>query len=90
MPFGQASQWGSGRKITINEMLALLGQVVGEERFPLIRYAPPPPGEVLRHFVSIKRAEKYLDFSPATDLRTGLQKTWAWFKGKGAQPHSTE
>lgn len=83
VPFGQAIQLGSGREISINEMLSLLRQVVGEDRFPLIRYASPRPGEVLRNYVDIKRAKKYLEFSPVTDLRIGLQKTWAWFKGKG-------
>ena len=80
LPFGQAIQLGSGREISINQWVVLLRQVVGEDAFPTVKYAPPRPGEVLRNYVSIARAQKYLDFSPATDLQDGLQKTWGWFQ----------
>jgi nucleoside-diphosphate-sugar epimerase len=33
--------------------------------------------------VAIDRARKYLDFSPATPLQVGLQKTWEWFAREG-------
>jgi UDP-glucose 4-epimerase len=89
LPFGQAIQLGSGREISINQLVVLLRQVVGEDAFPPVRYAPARPGEVLRNYVSIARAGKYLGFSPVTDLQTGLQKTWEWFQGTPRQQQVT-
>jgi UDP-glucose 4-epimerase len=80
LPFGSPIQLGTGRETTINDLVQILGQVVGEVQFPPVRYAPARPGEVQRNFVSISKARKYLDFAPTTDLLTGLGKTWAWFQ----------
>jgi UDP-glucose 4-epimerase len=83
LPFGQAIQLGSGREISINQLVALLRQVVGSNGFPTVTYASSRPGEVLRNYVSIARAKEYLGFTPATNLVTGVQKTWEWFQGIG-------
>lgn len=80
LPFGEPIQLGTGRETTINELVKLLCQVVGEEHFPPVTYDPARPGEVSRNFVSIAKARKYLDFNPPTDLLTGLGKTWEWFQ----------
>ncbi|ABK17872.1 NAD-dependent epimerase/dehydratase family protein [Syntrophobacter fumaroxidans] len=81
LPFGGSIQLGSGRETTVNSMVALMREAVGGDWFPPVTYAPPRAGEVLRNYVSTARAEKYLDFSPATDLPSGLTETWKWFKG---------
>jgi UDP-glucose 4-epimerase len=80
LPFGRAIQLGSGTEISINHLVDLLRRVVGEGGFPPVKYAAARPGEVLRNYVSLDRAQKYLAFSPATDLKAGLQKTWEWFQ----------
>jgi UDP-glucose 4-epimerase len=71
---------GTGRETSVNAVVDLMRQVVGETRFPPVRYALARPGEVRRNFVDIARARKYLDFHPTTDLLTGLKKTWQWFQ----------
>ncbi|MFZ2446376.1 MAG: SDR family NAD(P)-dependent oxidoreductase [Syntrophobacteraceae bacterium] len=81
LPFGQPIQLGSGKERSVNELVTIMRRVVGEKDFPPVEFAPSRAGEVLRNFVSTARAEKYLDFSPATELQTGLEATWAWFKG---------
>jgi len=83
LPFGQAIQLGSGGETNINQLVVALGEMLGLDRLPPIRYAPPRPGEIFRNFVAIDRARKYLDFSPVTGLQVGLQKTWEWFAGAG-------
>jgi UDP-glucose 4-epimerase len=88
LPFGQAIQLGSGREMSINQLIVMLRQVVGEDIFPPVRYAPPFPGEVRRNYVTIARAERYLGFYPGTELQTGLQTTWNWFQGKAGQLHT--
>jgi UDP-glucose 4-epimerase len=80
LPYGEALQLGSGQETSINHLVALVRQVVGEEHFPPVRHVPPPFPEVKRNFASIERAQKYLGFFPKTDLRRGLHETWRWFQ----------
>jgi UDP-glucose 4-epimerase len=86
LPFGEAIQLGCGEEITVNQMVSVMREVVGEKDFPLVRYAPPRDGEVARNFASIDKALKYLDFSPQTDLLTGLGLTWEWFNQRDSRP----
>jgi UDP-glucose 4-epimerase len=81
LPFGQPIQLGTGQETSVNALVHLMRQVVGEEQFPAVKHAPARPGEVLRNFMKISRARKYLNFAPTTDLATGLRKTWHWFRG---------
>jgi UDP-glucose 4-epimerase len=80
LPVGRAIQLGTGKETSLNQLLAEMRQVVGKPRFPKIRYAPPRPGEVRRSFVSISRAQQFLNFSPQIELLAGLQQTWEWFQ----------
>ncbi len=80
LPFGEAIQLGTGKETSINELVGLMRKVVGEEVFPSVDYQPSRPGEVLRNYVSIARANQYLSFVPTTTLEEGLKETWRWFK----------
>ena len=46
----------------------------------MLRKLTKAAGEVQRNFMNITRARKTLHFIPTTDLLTGLQKTWHWFR----------
>jgi len=79
LEYGQPYQLGTGKATSINDLVALMRQVVGESRFPSITYASQRPGEVRYNFVTIDKAKKYLNFSPSTELLSGLERTWEWF-----------
>jgi UDP-glucose 4-epimerase len=79
LPYGQAIQLGTGIETSLNELVALLKEVVKPLSFPPVKYSPAQPGEVMRNFVSIARAQKYLNFNPQVSLKAGLQRTWDWF-----------
>jgi UDP-glucose 4-epimerase len=79
LPFGEPIQLGTGQETSVNTLVHLLRQVVGEQQFPEVRHAPARPGEVLRNFMNISRARKFLNFTPTIDLLTGIRKTWEWF-----------
>jgi UDP-glucose 4-epimerase len=81
LPYGRTLQLGTGRETSINQLVDLLRPVVGD-RLPPVRYAPPRAGEVRRNYVSLAQAAKWLNFSPKTDLLTGLRLTWEWFQGQ--------
>jgi UDP-glucose 4-epimerase len=83
LPFGRALQLGSGQETSINRLVGLMRQVVGKNHFPPVRYLPSRAGESRRNFFSITRAQQYLNFSPQTDLLTGLKDTWNWFQQQG-------
>lgn len=83
LPFGEPIQLGTGQATSVNTLVRLMRQVVGERRFPEVRYAPVRAGEVLQNFMNISRARKYLNFAPTTDLLTGLSKTWEWYQKQG-------
>ena len=37
-------------------------------------------GEIIRNYSDISKARRVLGYSPQTDLKTGLRKTWDWFQ----------
>ncbi len=80
VPFGNPIQLGTGRETTVNDLVRQIRQVVGENQFPQVRHAPTRAGEVQRNYMNITRAKTFLHFQPTTDLLTGLQKTWSWFR----------
>ncbi len=81
LPFGEPIQLGTGQETSVNALVNLMRQVVGEHQFPRVKHAPMRPGEVQRNFMNISRAKHFLHFAPTTDLLTGLRKTWEWFRG---------
>jgi UDP-glucose 4-epimerase len=80
VPFGEPIQLGTGLETSLNELVGLMRRVVGKKQFPPVSFAPARAGEVQRNFMDISRARKSLQFTPATDLSAGLQKTWQWFQ----------
>jgi len=51
-------------------------EVSSELNMPIKK--PARPGDLKRSCLIVKKAEKYLDWTPETDLKTGLIKTWKW------------
>jgi UDP-glucose 4-epimerase len=65
---------GTGRDISVNEVLALIGQVAGA-RVP-VRYRDRRCGDVRATHAAIDRASARLGYRPTADLRTGLRAQW--------------
>jgi UDP-glucose 4-epimerase len=83
LPFGEPIQLGTGRETSVNTLVTLMRRTVGEHEFPEVWHEPARPGEVLRNFMNISRARKFLSFNPTTDLMSGLHKTWEWYQRMG-------
>lgn len=45
-----------------------------------IEYFDPRPGDLIRHFADIKKAEKDLDFKAEIDIEDGVRKYIEWFR----------
>jgi nucleoside-diphosphate-sugar epimerase len=70
---------GGGRRITLNEVLDLIGRVTGR-RLDILR-APSQPGDARHTGADGARAEALLDYRPEVDLETGLAREAAWVAG---------
>lgn len=72
-------QLGTGRPTTINELVELIKKTVGKSNTVNVSYKDPRPGEVLRTWCDISKAQRELQFHTPTTLEEGLKHTWKWF-----------
>ncbi len=70
---------GGGRRVTLNEVLDLIGRITGR-RLRIVR-APSQPGDARHTGADGARAEALLDYRPEVDLETGLAREAAWVAG---------
>ena len=75
---GQIYQLASGVETSLNELVAMLGEVSG--RPPQVVQEPPRAGEIQRNYSLIDKAREQLGHAPEVALRDGLQRTWDWFQ----------
>ena len=69
---------GTGREITIAELITLIAKRMGYEGE--IRYDRSKPDGQPRRCLDITRAQQVLGFEPQTELEDGLEETIAWFR----------
>jgi GDP-L-fucose synthase len=68
---------GSGREITIRELVALIAELTGFRG--AIEYDTSMPNGQPRRCLDTSRAEQYFGFRARTDFRTGLRETIEWY-----------
>jgi nucleoside-diphosphate-sugar epimerase len=69
-----------GASIRMDELLALVGDVLGHE--VVVDPQPAQPGDVQRTGGSIDRANALLGWKPVTDLRAGLVAQAEWHRAR--------
>ena len=74
---GETFQLASGIETSVNDLIALLGEISGKE--PQVRREPPRAGEIMRNYSLIEKARERLGYLPATELEEGLRRTYEWF-----------
>ncbi len=65
---------GGSSPVSLSEMVATIGEVVGKE--PILDKKPMQPGDVERTFADLTRSEKELGYKPTTSLKEGIKKQW--------------
>jgi nucleoside-diphosphate-sugar epimerase len=70
---------GGGSRATVNEVLALLGELVGPVR---VERRPPEAGDVRATWADTSAAREVLGFAPRVALRDGLAAEVAWLRGE--------
>jgi UDP-glucose 4-epimerase len=75
---GQIVNIGSGQEISINDLVGMITKKMGY--IGEIIHRRERQGEVQRLIADISLAKKLFNYSPQTDLETGLDKTIQWYK----------
>jgi UDP-glucose 4-epimerase len=79
---GRVYNVGTGRSITLLDMIAILEKVSGRKAAPV--FGPPQPGDVHHSRAQVARIAEELGFQSAVELEAGLRETYQWFVTQGA------
>ena len=80
---GRAINVGVGGRFTLNQTIALLNQIFGQQVMP--RYDPPRSGDVLHSQADISLARQVLGYEPKVPYEQGLRKTVEWYRAELAR-----
>jgi len=75
---GEVVNIACGEKGTVNEIIALINEMVGKKVVP--HYAPARAGDVKHSLADITAARKLIGFEPVVLFRDGLQRAIAWYR----------
>jgi UDP-glucuronate 4-epimerase len=72
---------GGHRPVSLGEMIAAVGRVVGRE--PLVERLAMQPGDVERTYADLTRSAAELGFASTTALEAGMARQWDWMRAEG-------
>jgi UDP-N-acetylglucosamine/UDP-N-acetyl-alpha-D-glucosaminouronate 4-epimerase len=72
--YGQAFNIACGERISLNELVRILGKFAG--RKIEAAYAPNRPGDIKHSLAGIEKARRLLGYRPEILVRDGLRRTW--------------
>ena len=75
---GEVVNIACAEKITVNEIIAMINEMVGKNVVPI--YAPARLGDVKHSLADITAARELIGFEPVVLFRDGLQKAIAWYR----------
>ena len=78
---GEMFQLANGEEISTNELTNIMKDIISENtnKEIKIKYAPARKGEIIKNFTNISKARKYLNWSPSTNIKKGIDETLQWF-----------
>lgn len=68
---------GNNQTVSLKALIAAIEEVVGKQA--LLVHLPPQAGDVPLTCASIEKAQQYLKYQPATELKQGLQHFYQWY-----------
>ncbi len=69
---------GESRTISLSDLVALIGELTGEE--PRLDRKPMQPGDVPVTYADVSKAQAELGYEPRTEVREGLERFLAWYR----------
>jgi nucleoside-diphosphate-sugar epimerase len=79
---GETVNIAGGERITINQLDAMLRELVPTESAGEPVYGPPRAGDVRHSYADLSKAERLLGYEARTPLEEGLRETVAWLAGR--------
>jgi UDP-glucose 4-epimerase len=79
---GETINVGCGERVTLNELVRMIGRLIGKEMEPV--YEPARAGDVRHSLAGIAKAGRLLDYRPSVALEEGLRRTIQWLRGDGS------
>jgi UDP-glucuronate 4-epimerase len=67
---------GGNEPVSLREMIATIGKIVGRE--PRVRQLPDRPGDVERTYADLSRSQAELGYLPGTRFAEGVARQWEW------------
>jgi nucleoside-diphosphate-sugar epimerase len=74
---GKVFNGGTGLRITLNDVLKLLGKITGSS--VRAKYDQPRSGDILHSQADIQLAQQVLGYRPLVNFEEGLCRTWKWY-----------
>lgn len=71
---------GGSAPVTLREMIATIGRVVGRE--PKVVHKPMQPGDVERTWADLTRSSAELGYRPTVGFEEGVRRQWAWARSR--------
>jgi UDP-glucose 4-epimerase len=81
---GQALNVACGERISLMEVIAVLGELLGQE--VEVNLEPRRPGEIPHSMADVSRAAEEIGYVPSVGFRDGLARTIESFAGASAAP----
>jgi nucleoside-diphosphate-sugar epimerase len=79
---GRVINVATGQRISINQLAAALGQLIGVADAPI--HVPPRQGDVRDSLADITRARHLLGYEPSVSFEEGLRRTVEWYRTETA------
>ena len=76
-PSGDVVNVAGGRSVSLNQLLTILGEVLGSKISP--DYQKPRAGDIRHSFGDIQRGRQLIHYAPRVEIKAGLEKTVAYF-----------
>jgi CDP-glucose 4,6-dehydratase len=78
--WGRPWNAGTGRPLSVLELVRKLVEVSGRELEPDVQGDAPPPGEIHRQSLDSTAIREELGWEPRFELDRGLRETWEWYE----------
>jgi UDP-glucose 4-epimerase len=82
---GETLNIGSGFEITVNDLAQEIRSLLGDSSL-VVKHDADRPGDVLRLYSDMTRANRIINFRPSISLREGLKRLHAWYLSTGISP----
>ena len=75
---GEAYNVASGKRLSLNEMYAVLSELLGKDLKPV--FAPERKGDIRHSGADISKIKKKLGYAPEYDFEKGIKEAIQWYK----------